>query len=330
MEASDPKTFLLSIRNLSVSFSLWEGKVLAAQSIDLDLKKEETLAVVGESGCGKSVTAKSVLRIIPIPPGKIESGSILFAGKDLAKASETEMRQIRGKSISMIFQEPMTSLNPAFTIGEQIAEVYRFHLNMSRHKAWNSAVDQLEKVKIPAPEQRAKQYPYQLSGGMRQRAMIAMALACKPAILIADEPTTALDVTIQAQILKLISELQHELGLSVILITHNLGIVASMAQRVAVMYAGRVVEEGDINSIFHQYRHPYVHGLLQSVPRLDKPSETLHEIPGTVPQLRDVTDGCAFANRCSYVMEICRKLEPSMTAINDHHRYRCWLKGRPW
>jgi oligopeptide/dipeptide ABC transporter ATP-binding protein len=330
MNPAGRNSALLSIRNLSVSFSLWEAKIRALKSVDLDIEKGETLAVVGESGCGKSVTAKSILRIIPSPPGRVESGTIVFAGQDLLGASESEMRRIRGNSISMIFQEPMTSLNPAFTVGDQIAEVFRFHLRMSRRESWSSAVEQLGKVKIPSPELRAKQYPYQLSGGMRQRAMIAMALACRPEILIADEPTTALDVTIQAQILQLILELQRELELSVMLITHNLGIVASMAQRVAVMYAGQVVEQGDIESIFRHYRHPYVHGLLKSVPRLDQPTATLHEIPGVVPQMGELSDGCAFANRCIYVMERCRKGEPEVNFVSDKHWYRCGLKDRPW
>jgi oligopeptide/dipeptide ABC transporter ATP-binding protein len=243
---------------------------------------------------------------------------------------EEEMQEIRGEKISMIFQEPMTSLNPAFTVGDQISEVFRFHHRTPKAEAWEKAVEELRRVEIPDPEKRARSYPHELSGGMRQRAMIAIALACRPRILIADEPTTALDVTIQAQILKLIAQLQREIGMSVMLITHNLGIVASLAQRVAVMYAGRIVEEGPVETIFKVHHHPYTRGLLQSVPRLDLPQGDLQEIRGTVPRLSDLPEGCAFSNRCDFVMDSCRRKEPELRPLGKGHFSRCWLDERPW
>jgi oligopeptide/dipeptide ABC transporter ATP-binding protein len=321
---------LLEVRDLSVSFHLLEGIIPAVAKVDLVLDEGEILGVVGESACGKSVTAKSILRIIPAPPGRINSGTVLFEGRDLMKLREEEMQEIRGEKISMIFQEPMTSLNPAFTVGDQISEVFRFHRRIPKPEAWEKAVEELGRVEIPDPEKRARSYPHELSGGMRQRAMIAIALACRPRILIADEPTTALDVTIQAQILKLIAQLQREIGMSVMLITHNLGIVASLAQRVVVMYAGRIVEEGPVETIFSGHHHPYTRGLLQSVPRLDLPQRDLQEIRGTVPRLNDLPEGCTFSNRCDFVMDLCRRQEPELRPAGEDHFSRCWLDRRVW
>ncbi len=321
---------LLEVRDLSVSFHLLEGIIPAVDKVDFVLEEGEILGVVGESACGKSVTAKSVLRIIPIPPGRINSGKVFFEGRDLMELGEEEMQGIRGRKISMIFQEPMTSLNPAFTVGDQIAEVFRFHQRVSKREAWERAVEELRRVEIPDPGKRAGAYPHELSGGMRQRAMIAIALACRPKILIADEPTTALDVTIQAQILKLISQLQGETGMSVMLITHNLGIVAALAQRVAVMYAGRIVEEGPVEVIFKRHHHPYTRGLLQSVPRLDVVQQDLREIRGTVPRLNDLPPGCAFSNRCEYAEDLCRREEPAFRELGENHYSRCRLEKRPW
>ena len=327
VETGDP---ILEVMDLSVSFHLLEGVVPAVTGVDLVLNAGEVLGVVGESGCGKSVTAKSVLRIIPTPPGSIDSGRALFEGSDLLSLSEEEMEGIRGDKISMIFQEPMTSLNPAFTVGDQIAEVFRFHRGASRRESFERAVEELRRVEIPDPAKRARNYPHQLSGGMRQRAMIAIALACRPQILIADEPTTALDVTIQAQILNLISQLQADIGMSVILITHNLGVVATMADRLVIMYAGRVVEQGSVDDIFIHHRHPYTHGLLRSVPRLDRPTEDLVEIKGIVPRLDDLPGGCSFSTRCEFVMDKCLQLEPELREIGSDHLSRCWLEKTPW
>ena len=321
---------LLEVRDLSVSFHLLEGVIPAVAKVDLVLNRGEILGVVGESACGKSVTARSILRIIPTPPGRINSGRIIFEGQDLMELPEEDMQKIRGEKISMIFQEPMTSLNPAFTVGDQISEVFRFHRQMAKSEAWEKAVEELRRVEIPDPGKRASSYPHELSGGMRQRAMIAIALACRPRILIADEPTTALDVTIQAQILKLIAQLQNEIGMSVMLITHNLGIVASLAQRVAVMYAGRIVEEGPVETIFNGHHHPYTRGLLQSVPRLDLPQQDLREIRGTVPRLNDLPAGCTFSNRCDFVMDLCRQREPELRPVGEGHFSRCWLDHRLW
>ena len=325
-----PGPLFLEVRDLSVSFHLLEGVIPAVAGMNLKLGYGEILGVVGESACGKSVTARAILRIVPSPPGQIDSGTVLFEGRDLMQLSGEKMQEIRGEKISMIFQEPMTSLNPAFTVGDQIAEVFRFHRGLSKSEAWEKAVEELRRVEIPDPEKRAKSYPHELSGGMRQRVMIAIALACRPKILIADEPTTALDVTIQAQILKLISGLQKEMGMSVILITHNLGIIASLAQRALVMYAGRVVEEGPVEIIFNGHHHPYTRGLLQSVPRLDLPHRDLQEIRGTVPRLNDLPEGCTFSNRCDFVMDLCRRQEPELRPVGKGHVSRCWLDQRVW
>jgi peptide/nickel transport system ATP-binding protein/oligopeptide transport system ATP-binding protein len=319
--------FLLTIRNLHTYFFTDEGVAKAVDGVDLELKEGGTLGVVGESGCGKSVTALSVMRLIPDPPGKITQGEILFAGKNLLDLSEAEMRKVRGRSISMIFQEPMTSLNPVFQIGDQISEVLRLHEGMSRREAWDRSIEMLKMVGIPSPERRVQEYPHQLSGGMRQRAMIAMALACSPKLMIADEPTTALDVTIQAQILELMNRLQRDKGMSVILITHNLGVIAETAQKVAVMYAGRIVEYTEVKPIFGNPMHPYTQGLLKSIPRLDEDharKARLEAIPGLVPSLLELPKGCKFSNRCKYVFEKCGE-EPQLIEAEPGHLVRCWL-----
>jgi len=321
--------YLLKIHNLHTYFFTDEGVAKAVDGVDLELEEGGTLGVVGESGCGKSVTALSVMRLIPDPPGKITQGEILFRGTNLLTLSEAEMRKIRGRYISMIFQEPMTSLNPVFQIGDQISEVLRLHEGMSRKESWNRSVEMLKMVGIPSPERRVYEYPHQLSGGMRQRAMIAMALACGPMLMIADEPTTALDVTIQAQILELINRLQREKGMSVILITHNLGVIAETAQKVAVMYAGRIVEYTDVQPIFLSPKHPYTQGLLKSIPRLDEDhgrKTKLEAIPGLVPSLLDLPKGCKFSNRCKYVFERCVE-EPPLIEAAPGHLVRCWLYG---
>jgi peptide/nickel transport system ATP-binding protein len=319
--------FLLTIRNLHTYFFTDEGVAKAVDGVDLELREGGTLGVVGESGCGKSVTALSVMRLIPDPPGKITQGEILFGGTNLLDLSEAAMRKIRGRSISMIFQEPMTSLNPVFQIGDQISEVLRLHEGMSRKEAWDRSVEMLKLVGIPSPERRVQEYPHQLSGGMRQRAMIAMALACSPKLMIADEPTTALDVTIQAQILELMNRLQKDKGMSVILITHNLGVIAETAQKVAVMYAGRIVEYTEVKPIFGNPMHPYTQGLLKSIPRLDQDharKARLEAIPGLVPSLLELPPGCKFSNRCKYVFEKCGE-EPQLIEAESGHMVRCWL-----
>jgi len=319
--------FLLKIKDLHTYFFTDEGVAKAVDGVDLELEEGGTLGVVGESGCGKSVTALSIMRLIPDPPGKIVKGEIYFSGTDVLTLSEAEMRKIRGRSISMIFQEPMTSLNPVFQIGDQISEVLRLHEGLSRKEAWDRSIEMLRQVGIPSPERRVKEYPHQLSGGMRQRAMIAMALACSPKLMIADEPTTALDVTIQAQILELMNHLKKEKGMSIILITHNLGVIAETAQKVAVMYAGRIFEYTDVRSIFASPKHPYTQGLLNSIPRLDKDHarlKRLEAIPGLVPSLFDLPQGCKFSDRCKYVFDRCVE-EPPLTEGAPGHSVRCWL-----
>jgi peptide/nickel transport system ATP-binding protein len=323
----ETNNLLLKIRNLHTYFYTDDGVAKAVDGVDLELVEGGTLGVVGESGCGKSVTALSIMRLIPDPPGKVVQGKILFGPQDLLTLSEAEMRKIRGRSISMIFQEPMTSLNPVFQIGDQISEVLTLHEGLSKKEAWNRSIEMLKMVGIPAAERRVMEYPHQLSGGMRQRAMIAMALACSPKLMIADEPTTALDVTIQAQILELINRLQQEKGMSVILITHNLGVIAETAQMVAVMYAGRVVEYTDVRILFATPKHPYTQGLLKSIPRLDQGhgrKERLEAIPGLVPSLLDLPPGCKFSNRCKYVFEKCIE-EPPLEEVTPGHFVRCWL-----
>jgi len=322
---------LLEVADLRTYFFTRQGVVKAVDGVDFSVKPKETLAIVGESGCGKSITALSLLRLIPVPPGRIISGSIKLDGVDLLDLDEEQMRRIRGNDISMIFQEPMTSLNPVMTIGRQIAEVLLLHQNMTSKQAYARAVEMLRLVKIPEPEQRVKEYPHQLSGGMRQRAMIAIALACNPKVLIADEPTTALDVTIQAQILDLILELQNRLGTAVVLITHDLGVVAETAQRVIVMYAGRKVEEAEVGELFARPLHPYTRGLMNSIPRLDlmrgeetESTERLQEIPGIVPALSALPPGCAFAPRCPYADDRCRAEYPPYEQKRSGHWGACW------
>ena len=320
--------YLLKIRDLHTYFFLDEGVVKAVGGIDLKLKEGETLGIVGESGCGKSVTALSIMQLIPSPPGRIVKGEIYFEGADLLTLSEAKMRRIRGRSISMIFQEPMTSLNPVFKVGDQISEILQLHEGISRKEARERSIDMFQKVGIPSPERRVKEYPHHLSGGMRQRAMIAMALACSPKLMIADEPTTALDVTIQAQILELMIHLKEEKAMSLILITHNLGVIAETAQNVMVMYAGRVVESTDVRSVFANPKHPYTQGLLNSIPRVDRDEaqkERLEAIPGLVPSLLDISEGCKFFERCKYAFHQCSEKEPLLIEIDPGHFVRCWL-----
>jgi len=322
---------LLEVSDLGTWFYTRQGIVKAVDGVDFEVAAGETLAIVGESGCGKSMTALSLMRLIPEPPGRIVSGSIRLAGRDLLKISEEEMRDVRGNEISMIFQEPMTSLNPVMTIGKQISEALILHRDMDRKAAMKRAIEMLDLVRIPEPAQRAKEYPHQLSGGMRQRAMIAMALACNPKVLIADEPTTALDVTIQAQILELIVELQREFSAAVILITHDLGVVAETAHRVIVMYAGRKVEEATVGELFARPLHPYTVGLMNSIPRLDlmrgqtdRSNERLQEIPGIVPPLFDLPPGCDFAPRCNRADDKCRSERPVYEEKQPAHWAACW------
>ena len=324
-------TALLEVENLGTWFYTRQGIVKAVDGVQFEVASGETLAIVGESGCGKSMTALSLMRLIPDPPGRIVSGSVKLAGRDLLQLSEEEMRGVRGNEISMIFQEPMTSLNPVMTIGKQIAEALILHRDMDRKAATKRAIEMLDLVRMAEPAARVKEYPHQLSGGMRQRAMIAMALACNPKVLIADEPTTALDVTIQAQILELILELQREFAAAVILITHDLGVVAETAQRVIVMYAGRKVEEADVGELFARPLHPYTAGLMASIPRLDllrgetkDASSRLQEIPGIVPPLFALPQGCAFAPRCSKADDLCRRERPEYEKKQPGHWAACW------
>jgi peptide/nickel transport system ATP-binding protein len=316
---------ILEVKDLRTYFYTRDGIVRSVDGVSFSVSEGETLAIVGESGCGKSVTSLSLLRLIPSPPGKIVSGSVLYHGKDLLKLSEDEMRDIRGDKISMIFQEPMTSLNPVITVGRQIGEVLELHRHCSKEEAHDRILELLKLVNIPEPERRMNEYPHQLSGGMRQRIMIAMALACDPEILIADEPTTALDVTIQAQILNLMRELRDRTRAAIILITHDLGVVAEMAQRVVVMYAGRKVEEASVYDLFAKPMHPYTLGLLNSMPRLDDTSsKRLVEIPGMVPSMRTEIVGCAFAPRCPEVSERCLLESPTLKDYGNEHWVACW------
>jgi len=319
---------LLEVEDLGTWFYTRQGIVKAVDGVDFQVASGETLAIVGESGCGKSMTALSLMRLIPDPPGRIVSGAVKLAGRDLLKISEEEMRGVRGNEISMIFQEPMTSLNPVMTIGKQISEALILHRDMNRKTALKRAVEMLDLVRIPEPAQRAKEYPHQLSGGMRQRAMIAMALACNPKVLIADEPTTALDVTIQAQILELMQEMKERFGMAIMLITHAMGVVAETCQRVTVMYAGKVVEEAPVEALFGNPRHPYTQGLIRSIPRVDRAAEKkqrLEAIPGTVPSLLEPPPGCRFADRCKYVTDICVRGMPPLKEVGPGHYVRCVL-----
>lgn len=320
---------LLHVEDLCTWLQTLEGTVKAVDGVSFTLDSGEILGLVGESGCGKSMTALSILRLLPRPSGRIIRGEINFQGEDLAKASDSRMREIRGKSISMIFQEPMTSLNPVLTIGYQISETLLTHQNLPRRKASADALEMLKLVGIASPEKRFYEYPHQLSGGMRQRAMIAMALACRPKLLIADEPTTALDVTIQAQILDLMLKLRNEMGTAIILITHNLGVIAETAHRVGVMYAGRLMEMAQVTELFHDPLHPYTQGLLSSVPRIDedidKRTNPLKEISGTVPNLIELPPGCKFYDRCTVAGDPCKKVEPALEQKKSDHWVRCWM-----
>jgi peptide/nickel transport system ATP-binding protein len=322
------ETTVLDVKGLRTVFFTNSGLFKAVDDVSFRVRRGETLAIVGESGCGKSVTALSIMRLVPDPPGRIVGGSVVLEGTDLLALDEARMRQIRGNRISMIFQEPMTSLNPVMRIGDQITEAVRLHRPMTQKQAWEQAVKMLHLVRIPEPERRATEYPHQLSGGMRQRAMIAMALACRPALLIADEPTTALDVTIQAQILALVLELQQELGMALILITHDLGVVAQTAQRVIVMYAGRKVEEADVDTLFANPRHPYTRGLMASIPAVPSASSNsdvrLTEIPGMVPSLTRLPQGCAFAPRCEFAIARCHQEYPPLQDWGAGHLAACW------
>jgi oligopeptide/dipeptide ABC transporter ATP-binding protein len=319
---------LLRIENLKTYFFTHLGVARAVDELDLSLKQEQILGIVGESGCGKSVTALSILRLIKDPPGKIMAGEVSFEGKDLLQISSSEMRNIRGNQISMIFQEPMTSLNPLFKVGDQISESFKLHQGLSKRVALDKSIEILEMVGIPAAEKRVRDYPHQLSGGMRQRVMIAMALSCEPKILIADEPTTALDVTIQAQILDLMLKLKEETGTSILLITHDLGVIAEMAQFVVVMYAGKVMEYADVSELFNNPLHPYTTGLMKSIPRADlveQRGKPLDPIPGVVPSLTTLPKGCKFHDRCRHTTKRCLLHEPPIIEVTPGQRCRCWL-----
>ena len=318
---------LLDVKNLSTHFLPDEGLIKAVDNVSFHIGEGETLGLVGESGCGKSVTALSVLRLIPTPPGRVVSGEIWLEGQNLLDLTEAQMRDIRGNRISMIFQEPMTSLNPVHRVGAQVAEAVRLHQGVGRKEAARRAVEMLDRVGIPDPDHRYWDFPFQLSGGMRQRVMIAMALSCHPRLIIADEPTTALDVTIQAQILTLMRRLKEDVGASILLITHDLGVIAETVDRVAVMYAGRIVESAGVGPLFNSPKHPYTNGLLQSVPRMDGPvakDKLLKAIPGVVPTLLDLPPGCSFQDRCDQVFDRCRMEEPSLIDAGENHWVRCW------
>ena len=316
---------LLEIKNLSTFFYIEEGIVRSVRNVDLKIQRGETLALVGESGCGKSVTALSVLRLVPTPPGKFENGNILFNNQDIFSKTEKQMEQLRGNDVSMIFQEPMTSLNPIFTIGDQIAESIILHQKKTKAEAREITLELLRKVAIPSPENRIDQYPHELSGGMKQRVMIAMAIACKPALLIADEPTTALDVTIEAQILELMDQLRRDTDMAILLITHNLGIVARYADRVAVMYCGKIVEEAPVEVLFESPAHPYTQGLLGSLPQ-GEPGEALESIPGTVPNPVSLPSGCAFHPRCKQAIPECsQEIPPNFRTEQSNQQVACWL-----
>lgn len=315
---------ILQIKDLSMGFESRSGITPILDHVNLTVHKNEIVAIVGESGCGKSVTAKSIMRLLPIPPAKYTGGEILFNGADILKLDEKNLRSIRGNHISMIFQEPLTSLNPVLTIGDQIEESYRLHRkNMNKDQIREATIEMLKKVRIPVPETRLNNYPSQFSGGMQQRIMIAMAIACNPELLIADEPTTALDVTIQAQILNLIKQINRDLKMSCILITHDLGVVAEFAQRILVMYAGQPIEEATTDELFSNPYHPYTQGLLASLPKMDEQSKRLHTISGTVPSPRNMPKGCRFSDRCRYTQEICRQIDPQMQEIEPGHLCKC-------
>lgn len=319
------KDRLLNVENLVVSFLTNDTEVQAVRDVEFYLYEKETLAIVGESGSGKSVTAQSIMNLIPQPPGRIKEGKIIYNEEDLLKKTEKQLNTIRGKEISMIFQDPMSSLNPTLKIGRQIAESIIKHEKVKKEEANRRAMELLHLVGIPNPEQRIHQYPHEFSGGMRQRVMIAIALACNPKVLIADEPTTALDVTIQAQIMSLLQDLQEKLNMSIIIITHDLGVVANMAHRVAVMYGGKIVETGTVDDIFYRPRHPYTWGLLSSVPRLDREGERLIAIEGTPQSMANPPKGCPFAPRCPYVMDVCVHEHPKFISSSETLKTACWL-----
>jgi len=325
---ADTKEPLLTVLKLKSYFHTLEGVGKAVDGVGFEVGKGRPVGIVGESGCGKSVTALSILRLIPQPPGKIEDGEVLFEGVDLLRISDQSMRQIRGNKISMIFQEPMTSLNPVFTIGDQIAETIMLHQGLNRKEAWEQSIEMLRLVQIPEPQIRAHEHPHKLSGGMRQRAMIAMALSCHPRLLIADEPTTALDVTIQAQILDLMLMLKEEMDMAIILITHNLGLIAETVEKVVVMYTGKIVEEGDVVDLFENPLHPYTKGLLRSIPWIGRSTveerEPLKEIPGLVPNIFDLPPGCSFAPRCDRPLSVCREKEPELLEVAPGRKVKCW------
>ena len=324
MVSMSQEDLILEIRDLCVEFQTVEGTVQAVNHLSYKLRKGEKLGIVGESGSGKSVSSLGMLRLIPNPPGRITGGEILYKGQDLVKAPKKEMQRIRGNEISMIFQEPMTSLNPIIKCGKQIAESLRLHRGMNKKEAMEEAVRLMQSVGIANPAQRAHEYPHQMSGGMRQRVMIAMALACEPQILIADEPTTALDVTIQAQILDLIRDLNERMGTSVIFITHDLGVVSELCDTVLVMYTGRIVEQAPVLELFETPKHPYTVGLLEAIPRITKQRAPLQTIEGTVPNPTERIDGCSFSPRCPYATEQCRQKEPPEVQLSEHRRVRCW------
>ena len=316
---------LLEIRNLKTYFDVRGGVLKAVDDVSFTIEAGETLGLVGESGCGKTVTANSIMRLVPIPPGRYAGGEILFEGVDILKLSESEMRKVRGNKISMIFQEPMTSLNPVFTVGDQVAEVIQLHKKLSQREIRDRVIEAFRLVRIPAPASRIKDYPHQMSGGMRQRVIIAMAMACHPKLMIADEPSTALDVTIQAQILDLMNRLKEETGASILFITHDLGVIAEMAQRVAVMYAGKIMEAADAETLFSEPKHPYTIGLMNSIPILGigKKEKRLSTIPGMVPSLFKLPQGCLFQERCSAAYSECDQLEPPMIDLGNGHIVRC-------
>jgi peptide/nickel transport system ATP-binding protein len=324
---------LLRVENLKVEFKTRRGTAMVLNGVDFEVRSGETLCVVGESGCGKSMTALALLRLIPSPPGRIRGGRVMFNGEDLAQASEARMREVRGNRISMIFQEPMTSLNPVYTVGDQIGESLRLHAGLDAKQARERSIEMLRQVGIPAPERRVDEYPHQMSGGMRQRVMIAMALACRPDILIADEPTTALDVTVQAQIFDLLRDLQRDKGTAIVMITHDMGAVAEMADRVMVMYAGRVIEQGTTAQVLSQPGHPYTQGLIDCLPELGSSRHAerreLTEIAGVVPSIFELGSGCAFRERCPHAMPRCAQDVPPMTRAGDGHGVACWLKAEP-
>ena len=329
--ATDQK--LLQVENLQVEFKTRRGTALVLNGVDFEVNQGETLCVVGESGCGKSMTALALLRLIPQPPGRIRAGRVMFQGEDLLQVSESRMREVRGNRISMIFQEPMTSLNPVYTVGDQIGESLRLHAGLNPKQARQRSIEMLQQVGIPAAERRVDDYPHQMSGGMRQRVMIAMALACRPDILIADEPTTALDVTVQAQIFDLLRDLQREKGTAIVMITHDMGVVSEMADRVMVMYAGRVIERGTTEQVLSHPGHPYTQGLIKCLPELGSSRHAerteLTEIAGVVPSIWELGSGCAFRERCPHAMPRCASEVPPMVSADEGHGVACWLMENP-